>query len=202
MQAWPGTFGDSGDGGPALSASFDLIIGLATDPVGNLIVADGTLRSISREGIVHTISGAASLRYREYVQGLAGGIGAVAVDGSGNVYVGLLFGDVLRRITPNGAITDVAGNTNSTYVGDNGPALYALLSKAQDVAVDASGNLYIADYGNSRVRKVMPDGTITTVAGNGKSGFSGDAVRLPAPNWAGRRDWPSTLPAICSSPSI
>jgi uncharacterized protein (TIGR03437 family) len=168
------TVSDSGDGGPALSATFEGIIGLAINFAGDLIIADGTIRRISADGIVHTIAGAACCDFPKLYRAWAGGVGAAAVDLSGNVYVGVLIGDVLRRITPDGIVTDVAGTDHPGYVGDGGPALEAQLSTPQDVAVDAAGNLYVADYGNSRVRKVSPAGVITTVAGNGTSGFSGD----------------------------
>ena len=168
------TIGDTGDGGPALNATFDSIVGMAINPAGDLIIADGTIRRISPDGIVHTIASAASCDVASLYRAWAGGVGEVAVDPSGNIYVGVLLGDVLRRITPAGIVGDVAGTDHPGYVGDGGPAMEAQLSTPQDVAVDAAGNLYIADYGNSRVRKVSPAGVITTVAGNGTAGFSGD----------------------------
>ena len=73
-----------------------------------------------------------------------------------------------------GVISTVAGNGNLGYSGDNGPATSATFSLATDVAVDNAGNIYIADESNNRVRKVNSAGTISTVAGNGKEGFSGD----------------------------
>lgn len=169
----PNSFGDSGDGGPALNATFGLIIGLAIDSAGDVIVADGTIRSISTDGTVHTVANNACCAASLYMA-WTGNSGALAVDALGNIYVGILLGDVLRKISPQGEITDVAGTDNPTYVGDGGPAIDAQLSTPEAVAVDASGNVYIADFGNSRVRKISPSGVITTVAGNGISGFSGD----------------------------
>ena len=166
--------GDTGDGGPALSATFGGIIGLAIDSAGETIVADGTVRSISPDGVVQTVAGTTCCAVAGVNQAWGGNSGALAVDGSGNIYVGILLGDVLRKISPQGLVADVAGTDNPTYVGDNGPAMDAELSSPQAVAVDSSGNVYIADYGNSRVRKISKAGVITTVAGNGISGFSGD----------------------------
>lgn len=102
--------------------------------------------------------------------------GAVAVDGSGNLYVADQNNNVVRKVATNGIITTVAGNGTAGYSGDGGPATSASLSMANvsNMAVDASGNLYIPDYFNMRVRKVTPSGVITTVVGNGTKGFSGD----------------------------
>jgi uncharacterized protein (TIGR03437 family) len=165
------TSADTGDGGPALNATFLLINGLAFDASGNLIVGDGSIRSISPSGIVRTIASynqVAGQIYRPY------GSGEIAVDPSGNIYAGILYGNVLRRITPSGTVSTAAGNDNGSYTGDGGPSTSAVLSLTEDVAVDAAGNVFVADFGASRVRKIAPDGTITTVAGNGTSGFSGD----------------------------
>jgi sugar lactone lactonase YvrE len=165
-------FGSSGDGGPAVDATLGLIFGLTVDSAGNLIIADGTLRSISPDGIIHTIVGAICCDAPNVNQAWQGS--GVAVDVSGNVYVSILLGDLIRKITPKGVVTTVAGTDHPTYVGDGGPATEAQLFNPEGVAVDALGNVFIADYGNSRVRKVSPGGTITTVAGTGASGFSGD----------------------------
>ncbi|MGA2436262.1 MAG: BACON domain-containing carbohydrate-binding protein, partial [Bryobacteraceae bacterium] len=97
----------------------------------------------------------------------------VAVDASGNVYIADTDNDCVRKVDTGGVITTIAGNETSGYGGDNGPAADAQLSSPSAVAVDASGNIYIADTGNNRVRRIS-SGTITTVAGNGTAGFSGD----------------------------
>ncbi len=98
----------------------------------------------------------------------------IAADGAGNLYVAECLGARVRKITPAGMIMTVAGNGVSGYGGDGGPAISAQLACPHGVAVDASGTLYIADTGNHRLRKVGPDGTISTIAGNGVQGFSGD----------------------------
>ena len=98
----------------------------------------------------------------------------VAVDASGNLYIADTDNNRIRKVSPNGIITTVAGNGIAGFGGDNGPASQAQLNHPEGVAVDASGNLYIADTGNNRIRKVSPNGIITTVAGTGIAGFSGD----------------------------
>ena len=98
----------------------------------------------------------------------------VAVDASGNLYIADTDNNRIRKISPGGIITTVAGTEIAGFSGDGGPATQAQLNHPEGVAVDASGNLYIADTGNNRIRKISPNGIITTVAGNGIAGFSGD----------------------------
>jgi uncharacterized protein (TIGR03437 family) len=94
------------------------------------------------------------------------------VDSAGNLYIADSYNNRIRKVT-NGVITTVAGNGTQGYSGDNGPATSAQFSYPEGVTVDSAGNLYIADTGNGRIRKVS-NGVITTVAGNGTGGFSGD----------------------------
>ena len=100
----------------------------------------------------------------------------VAVDAVGNVYIAEVTAHRIDKVSNDGTITIVAGNGTSGYSGDGGPATSAQLYYPFDVAVDASGNLYIADYSNYRVRKVATNGTITTVAGGGTRGYEGSAT--------------------------
>jgi sugar lactone lactonase YvrE len=99
---------------------------------------------------------------------------AIAVDKWGNLYIADTLNNVVREVDSNGTISTVAGNGKAKYAGDHGPATSASLSHPVGVAVDAAGNLYISDEGNFVVRKVNADRVITTVAGNGTSGYSGD----------------------------
>ena len=107
--------------------------------------------------------------------------GGLTVDSASNLYIAVI--DRIRKVTPAGIISTVAGNGQSGFSGDGGPATSAQLSGLGGggaIAVDSGGNLYIADPGNNRIRKVDTKGTISTVAGNGASDFSGEAARPPA----------------------
>jgi uncharacterized protein (TIGR03437 family) len=104
----------------------------------------------------------------------------IAVDAAGNILVADRDASVVRRIAPTGIIQTVAGNGTTGYTGDGGPATAAQLNGPFGVTVDASGSIYIADTGNLAIRKVAPDGTISTYAGNGTRGFAGDGA--PARN--------------------
>jgi uncharacterized protein (TIGR03437 family) len=176
-----GRWGYSGDGGPPTAASLYSPMDVAVDAAGNLYIADqrnSRIRKVTPGGTITTVAG-------NGVQGYSGDGGpataaslnlpyGVAVDAAGNVYMADYANRRIRKVTPGGTITTVAGNGLSGYSGDGGPATAASLYGPWDVAVDAAGNLYIADSANQRIRKVSPAGIITTVAGDGRSGFSGD----------------------------
>src|SRR4030095_14564851 len=100
--------------------------------------------------------------------------GGIALDSSGNLYIADSGNYRVRKVTPQGVISTVAGTGVSGFSGDGGPATSARINYPRDVAVDGSGNLYIADGPNYRVRKVTPEGLISTIAGTGTYGFSGD----------------------------
>ncbi|HKQ77989.1 MAG TPA: hypothetical protein VJ810_30105, partial [Blastocatellia bacterium] len=179
--AGTGGAGDSGDGGPAIAARLSPF-GLAVDAAGNLLVADDEahrVRRITPGGTINAFAGNGAL-------GASGdGAGAVnaamnvpqdvVVDAAGNVYISDSNNHRVRRVAPNGVITTYAGTGVPDFGGDGGPAAQARLSLPTGLALDSAGNLYIADSGNARVRKVTAStGVITTVAGNGLVGFSGD----------------------------
>ena len=96
------------------------------------------------------------------------------MDGAGNLFIVDTYNNRIRKVTPAGIISTVAGNGNHGYSGDGGPAISAEINLPYGVAVDVAGNLFIADTGNQRIRKVTPAGIITTIAGNGNEGYSGD----------------------------
>jgi len=98
----------------------------------------------------------------------------VALDPAGNLYIADFGNSRVRKVTPGGTISTYAGTGTPGFAGDGGPATAAQLSFPQGVALDSAGNLYIADSNNNRIRKVTPGGTISTYAGTGLQGFSGD----------------------------
>jgi serine/threonine-protein kinase len=159
--------------GNGASASFTIPSGVAVDASGNVYVADSgnhRIRKITSGGIVTTLAGSG-------FQGSANGNGvsasfaypaSVAVDASGNVYVADQWSHLIRKISPSGTVTTLAGSGGSGYAdGDGASASFAYPS---GVAVDASGNVYVADSGNNRIRKITSAGVVTTFAGAGVRG--------------------------------
>ncbi len=174
--------GNIGDGGPATNAQLQYPDGIAIDASGNIYVADRTAHVIRKVsgGIITTYAGTGLAGYSgdggQAVDAQLNGPTGLAVDSSGNVYVADTNNSAVRRIAANGTISTVAGNGPAGYNGDGIPAVTASLNVPQGVAVDASGNLYIADTDNHRIRQVSPNGTITTFAGTGQATYSGDNV--------------------------
>jgi uncharacterized protein (TIGR03437 family) len=160
-----GRAGNSGDGGRAIAAQLSFPMGIAVDAAGNVFVADrdaSVVRKIAANGTISTV--AAQLN----------GPCGVAVDTAGNLYIADTNNQVVRKVTADGVST-VAGNGMTGFSGDGGAARDAWLNGPESVAVDASGNLYIADTFNGRIRRVAADGTISTTAGTGSTGvYSGD----------------------------
>ena len=101
-------------------------------------------------------------------------VDGVVVDRDGNIYLSHRSKNRIRKVTPDGIITTIAGNGIAGFSGDGGPALDAALNFPAGLALDGEGNLYIADRNNHRIRKVTPDGIITTLVGTGEPDFGGD----------------------------
>ena len=173
-----GTRGFSGDGGPATSAAFSYPSAVAVDSAGNVYITDngnGSVRKVNTKGTISTVAGGGgSFADTGPAIGALLAPQGIALDKSGNLYITDGGGERIRRVDPGGTITTIAGG-RSGFSGDGGPATSAALSSASGVAVDGAGNVYFTDVGNFRVRKVNTNGTISTIAGNGRPGFSGDA---------------------------
>jgi uncharacterized protein (TIGR03437 family) len=157
-----GISGNNGSGSQATSVPICSPSGVAADRAGNVYFGSsicGTVRKVDPSGVLTTFAGSGS---PSFVQTPF----ALAMDSSGNLYAcDNSTGTRVYKITPGGAISVIAGNGTGGFSGDGGPATSAQLFQARAVAVDSAGNVYIADSGNLRVRKVAPSGIITTVAG-------------------------------------
>ena len=176
-----GKAGFGGDNGPALKASLNFPAGLCHDEVGNLYVADRNnhrIRRIDTSGIITTVAGTGTPDWS--------GDGGPAVeadlnypsdlvcDGKGNLYISDRSNNRIRKVDSKGVISTVVGLGLPEFGGDFGPATEAFLKYPFGIDLDNKGNLYIADRGNNRIRKVDSQGIITTVAGDGTHFFSGD----------------------------
>src|SRR6185312_7344855 len=157
------------DGKGVLSA-FNNPNGLATDAVGNIFVADSRnfcVRKITPDGVVTTLAGAAG-QY-DYVDATGSEarfstLTGIAVDASGNIYVEDAGNNVIRKITQAGIVTTLAGDGNWGFA--DGPGTIAEFRYPNDMAIDASNNLYVTDYNNDCIRKITPDGMVSTILSN------------------------------------
>jgi len=189
--------GYSGDGGPATAAELARPDGIAVDGSGNVYFADSyysVIRVINTSGIISTIAGDGLGDYYSGDGGQATAAGlnfpaGIAVDGSGNVYIADQDNNAIRMVNTSGIISTIAGwaypgggyPENEGYSGDGGLATAAALNQPAAVALDGSGNIYIADQVNNVIRKINSSGIISTIAGNGYAagyegygGYSGD----------------------------
>jgi serine/threonine-protein kinase len=148
---------------------------------------------IAKDGAVTTVAGTGKGGFTgdggpATLAGLHGP-GAVVVDKYGNVYIPDTQNNRIRRVTPDGTITTVVGNGTAGYSGDGGPATLAEINGVEGMAVGPDGSLYLADYANERIRKVAPNGIITTIAGNGQKGYTG----TPTPAAAAQVNDPNSI---------
>lgn len=179
-----GTAGYSGDGGPATAAEISGESGIGFDTKNNMYIADfgnNRIRKVNATtGIITTIAGTGAAGYNgDNIAATTAQLNypaGVCVDDTGNVFIAEQSNSRVRKIEWNtGIITTLAGDGSFAYGGDGGPATAAELWAPLSVKLDTAGNLYIADWGNNRVRKITTStGIITTVAGNGTYGHSGD----------------------------
>jgi len=177
-----GKAGFSGDGGPAVRAKLNLPSGLATDKKGNLFISDRSndrIRVVDKKGVIRTYAGSG-------VAGFQGDAGpalkaqldkpfGIALDEAENLYIADRNNNRVRKVSPEGIITTIAGDGGFFFMGDNGPAYRASVAAPTGVAVDKKGNLYIADRNNNRIRLVDKLGMIRTVAGTGQQDYNGDS---------------------------
>jgi uncharacterized protein (TIGR03437 family) len=177
-----GLLGFSGEGGPALSASLSFPSDVVMDKAGNLYIYDSLnyrIRIVTPAGIISTYAGAGVEGYTgdggPATQAQIELEGKMAIDAAGNLYFTDGIDSVIRRITPQGIISTYAGNGQTATApnnGNNGPATQASLGLvAGALAVDSAGNLYLAEDYTDQIRKIAPNGIITTVAGSGTAGY-------------------------------
>jgi len=187
-----GTSGFTGDGGQATAAEISYPDGLRLDAAGNLYIADAgnnRVRKITTAGIISTCAGNGTAGFSgDGGQATAAELNFVtdvAADAAGNVYIADYSNDRIRKVATTGIITTFAGNGAGGFGGDGGQATAAQLSGPYGVRTDVSGNVYIQDYSNDRIRKVATTGIISTYAGNGTAGFSGDGGQATAAEISG-----------------
>jgi sugar lactone lactonase YvrE len=176
----------AGDSGPAVKASLNKPCAVAVDREGQLFIADSMnhrVRKVSKDGIISTIAGTGVAGHSgdggPATEAKLNGPYGVAVDNKGNIYVADQRNNRVRKIGPDGIIITLAGTDRRGFAGDDGPANKASLAGPDAMLVDDLGNVIIADTGNHRVRRVGPNGVITTIAGitQGYSGDGGPALK-------------------------
>ncbi len=184
-----GVAGYNGDNIPATSASLDDPFDVAVDSFGNLYIADYynyRVRKVTASGVITTVAGngIGDYFYGTNIPATSASLfpSSVTIDIGGNLYIADSTNDLVRKVTPAGLMTTVAGTGVVGYNGDNIPAVSANLDRPNGVAVDKAGNLYISDPLNGRIRMVTPAGVITTVTGNGVLGYNGDNVPATSAN--------------------
>lgn len=184
----------SGDGGRATQADLNYPEGVAVGRDGAVYIADTgnhRIRRVTPDGVITSVAGALLPGFtgdggpasRARLQDPTG----VAVGPDGTVYIADTGNHRIRRVTPDGAIATIAGTGEDAFFGDGGPATQAMLDSPIGIVVAPDGSLYVADSGNERVRRIAPDGAISTVAGTGTPGYRGDGGPAVAARLSGVR---------------
>ncbi len=178
--AGTGSAGFSGDGGPATAAQLSFPTDVVAGADGSVTFADtgnNRIRHIAPSGLISTIAGNGQLSTSgDGAAATAASLAAprgLAVHPAGSLYVVEFNGNVVRKVSTAGVISRVAGTGAWGFSGDGGPATSATLASPSGLAIDSSGNLYIADYNNQRIRRVDTSGVISTIAGDGYAGIGG-----------------------------
>jgi secreted PhoX family phosphatase len=185
------TFGDADGTGAA--ARFSGPLAVATDSAGNVYVADtnnSTIRKITPAGVVSTLAGTAGVTGSTDATGAAARFNSprgIATDSAGNVYVGDTLNFTIRKITPKGEVTTLAG-TAGIFGSTDGTGPAARFYDPAGVATDSAGNVYVADDFNNTIRKVTPAGAVSTLVGVAEPGGSFGALT------------PGPLPGVLNSP--
>ena len=173
-----GVAGFSGDGGPANAAQLNYPNAIAFDATGNLYISDGNngrVRKVDAAGVITTFAGGGTGPLGDGGAAIAATLSTNGITcNSGNLYIADNSNQRIRKVSASGIITTVAGNGTPGFSGDGGPATSAKLLFPTSTAFDIAGNMYISDGANVRIRKVSTGGIITTYAGNGTQGYSGD----------------------------
>ncbi len=179
--AGTGVQGYSGDGGAATAAQLKYPSSVAVDKLGNLYIADvsnNRIRKVDPTGVITTVAGNGVLG-----SGEDGTVATafslyrpqgIAIDTYGNLYIADTGNQRVRKVNPDGIVTTVAGNGSVGSAGDGGSATSAQLNNPVSIIIEGDSNLYIVDSANQRIRKINSSGIVTTIAGNGNAGFSGD----------------------------
>ena len=161
--------------GAGAEASFHRPDGLVVDKSGNIYVSDAEnhrVRKITPDGTTTTLAGSGQDGYADGkgLEAVFSGPAGIAVDKSGNIYTSEWKGHRVRKITPEGVVTTLAGSGNAGF--SDGTGELASFNTPEGVAVDFNLNVYVSDSGNRRIRKITPNGVVTTIAGSGKEGFA------------------------------
>ncbi len=188
--------GYSGDGGLAVSSTLNSPISMIVDAMGNIFIADTynhVIRKVDTNGIINTIAGTGFQGYSgDGGQATAAALNDprdLTINAAGDLLIAEFGNNCIRKVNGAGIITTIAGNGNPAYSGDGGPAINAELDRPIDVDVDAVSNIYITDTYNHCIRKIDTNGIISTIAGTGAHGYSGDGGLATAANFF----WPSGM---------